>query len=331
METIVKQFESLDKSIAFRFLNSPLPISFNEINKSIRPQISVKSFSAIKQIWPQCWKIWELDNDLLIDIWYSNTQSNESKVKLRKELNSILSIRKQKFINKVRSLSKESVINIINTAKPSLVCDKEEEWMKLAGYYIEKSVSSKKKLKDRELEHVSSLTEKDAFGLLKNKKIKNSGAIGKPEKSCKLSMLEKIREREKMKKIEILKIQQERNKKNVVKIEEKLEILYSLLYDQSPKFGEGSIGLTLGKICQLLKDSGKDLGISLLFDSSSNTGKQNILPEKEIESIILLLAQKLEDINVSKVGDVLVVRLGHLDRESDLSKLKLDVADKNHF
>ncbi|GMM28799.1 hypothetical protein DAMA08_015150 [Martiniozyma asiatica (nom. inval.)] len=318
METIVKQFESLDKSIAFRFLNSPLPISFNEVNKSIRPQISVKSFSAIKQIWPQCWKIWELDNDLLIDIWYSNTQSNESKVKLRKELNSILSIRKQKFINKVRSLSKESVINIINTAKPSLVCDKEEEWMKLAGYYIEKS-------------HVSSLTEKDAFGLLKNKKIKNSGAIGKPEKSCKLSMLEKIREREKMKKIEILKIQQERNKKNVVKIEEKLEILYSLLYDQSPKFGEGSIGLTLGKICQLLKDSGKDLGISLLFDSPSNTGKQNILPEKEIESIILLLAQKLEDINVSKVGDVLVVRLGHLDRESDLSKLKLDVADKNHF
>lgn len=328
-EELIDEFSRFDKALGLWFLrNSSGPTYFNELNNQIRPHIRIKTLEKMKFIWMQSWNVWKLEEDLLIDVWFQNDEMdgkfhNDDRVKLRIGYMENLNMRLNEFKKRLNSVGDDEFNNLIIKNNKNLQnwFDEHDQWMETSGFNIQRDIKMKRKesimgiMSDRkDKENVYSISNRNTKGapatttVVRN--ISTSKPIVKPIKRSELKdrnakMLERIRAKElerKSKMGEILAIKKEKEQQTV---RDQFKRVYSIIYEQAPKFATTSVGMSIGRLQKLVEDSAT---VELESGGFSQVVKE--------------IADRVPGLSLVKVGEIQVLKIKNLDREGDLNFLK---------
>lgn len=319
---LLREFSRFDKALALYFLkNSNGPTYFNQLNEQIRPRIMVKALQRMKLVWRESWNVWKLEDDLLIDIWFKGDQEdgkfhNDDRVKLRMTLMEDLNRRAVEFDKRLYALGDEAFHDCIIKNKGDVNWfDPHDKWMDTSGFDIQQDI--KRRRKDLVMGVLGSKPENEGniYSINRTNSVKSNKEgtatavkklLGRNElKQRNVSMLERIRAKEVEQKAKQEEIAQMKKKKAQQSIHDQFMRIYSIVYEQAPKFGGNSTGMSVDRLKKLVEDS-------------ATMG----LESQDFLQVVKQITERVPGISLVSVGDLKVVKIGKLDLKRDLEFLK---------
>ncbi|GMG20166.1 unnamed protein product [Ambrosiozyma monospora] len=289
---LLQFFKKLDTMIAVHYQTNYLSylIKFDDIRKKILG-LKLIHILKIKHIYPESYTLSRVNENLMIDVYsHDKTKLVEARTNLFKNLNERL----EDFERKYDKFVKESDVPITSLEDIPNYKMSSIAVTKIKPHKVIKSVNNKKLAN-----HKSKFEFKEA----KDPVIKGV---------TKLSLLERIRLKEKANCEGAEDKQQLAKQKREALLSSKMEFIYNIVYEQSPKFQDDQgadyrVSLPMNRIILLVKDSTE-------YDIS----------EEDIIEVVRRLSSKVARLDLIQVGEMEILKIGKLDREQDLLKLKTE-------
>lgn len=303
LQELTEEFSRFDKALGVWFSrNASGPVCFNVVNAQIRPQVRVRTLERVKRIWNEVWNVWALDDDLLVDAWLASGDKfhNDQRVVLRKEMMEKARERLAEFKKRLAATSPDDIVSILEGPR-SKWADPHSKWMDTAGFNVSQSEQRRRKEMVRGL--LDAREEADAG----RRPAKQAGVL-KPtkdsSKSRQLSMLERIRAKEAEKKAQASELAEAKRQKAKQATTDQFTRIYSVIYEQAPKFGPASTGMSVARLQKLVQDSaGQETDAS------------------KFEETVKHLVSRVAGLSLVTVGGLAVVKIGALNRRADLEAL----------
>ncbi|GME75100.1 unnamed protein product [Ambrosiozyma monospora] len=287
---LLEFFKKLDTMIAVHYQTNYLSylIKFEDIKKKILG-LKLIHILKIKHIYPESYTLSRVNENLMIDVYSEDkTKLVEARTNLFKNLKERLEDFEKKFDKFVEesNVPITSLEDIPNYKMSTIAVTK------IKPHKVIKSVNNKK---------LANHKSKFEFKEVKDPVLKGS---------TKLSLLERIRLKEKANSEGAQDKQQLEKQKREALLSSKMEFIYNIVYEQSPKFQDDhgadyQVSLPMNRIVLLAKDSTE-------YDIS----------KEDIIEVVRRLSSKIALLDLIQVGEMEILKIGKLNREQDLLKLK---------
>lgn len=292
---LVAAFSQLDKAIGLRFIRYNSPIHFNELNKVVRPRIRVKNIATCKRLWPEAWNVWELEDDLLIDVFLAGDEfDNDQRIPLRSRFIDNMDKRMLEFKSRLHDLTDEQFVSLLEANRKSWF-DEAKPWLAKAGLVATNNNQIKRT--DTLLDLSKSIIKANsnqARGIVKHQTVGSKKEL----KQMNSSILERLRAKDKQRLLDAAKMEEEKAAKAKELMRSQFQKIYQIVYEQ-----RHSKAITFNKLRQLYEDS--------------NNGSS---PSKFAQTVTEMV-KEVNGLKLETVGQVQIIQIGSLDFQNDLSQI----------